>query len=263
MWNNVVQLFQNYMGTGLIVVWFLVCLVYLFLEEKDKGRRILFLYVPVILFLLFFNPLFMQVVYGFIGAEIYYRILWLMPITIVIAYTIVSLMQRLAGAKRVGMLVVSLALILVSGKCIYRNPFFAKADNLYHMPQAVVNICDEIKVEGREVMAVFPQELIPFVRQYSAVVCMPYGREMLVARWNFENALFDAMEAPVLEAEKIAILAREQSCHYVIVREQQEVQGDFEDYEYVEFLRTEGYVVYLDTTAYLGLEWDRKKGVGS
>ena len=49
------------MGTGLIVGWFLIALIYLLLKEKRKHIRILFVYVPIILLLLFFNPLFAKV----------------------------------------------------------------------------------------------------------------------------------------------------------------------------------------------------------
>ena len=64
MWNDVVVLFREYMGTGLIVIWYLLSLVYLFVKEKRKPLRVLFLYVPVILLLLYFNPLLAQIVYG-------------------------------------------------------------------------------------------------------------------------------------------------------------------------------------------------------
>ena len=76
------------------------------------------------------------------------------------------------------------------------------------MPQAVVDICDAIQVEGREVMAVFPKEMLSFVRQYTPLVCMPYGREMLVERWNADNPLYDAMEAEVLDMDVILPLAK-------------------------------------------------------
>ncbi|MBQ7792737.1 MAG: hypothetical protein IJ367_04540 [Clostridia bacterium] len=253
MWNTVIELFQNYMGAGLIVTWFLVCMIYLFLKEEDKGRRILFLYVPVIMLLLFFNPIFMRVIYGFIGSEIYYRILWLIPITVVIAYTVVSVYGKLQGKKAIVFLGVAAVLTITSGSCIYQNQFFYKAENIYHMPQAVVNICDQIEVEGREVMAVFPQELVPFVRQYSPVVCMPYGREMLVARWNFRNELYDAMEAPVVDVERIATLTKQYACHFVIVKKEKELQGSFEDFDYILFGETDGYIIYQDTTVYIGL----------
>ena len=120
------------------------------------------------------------------------------------------------------------------------------------MPTAVVNICDMIEVEGREVMAVFPQELLSFVRQYSPLICMPYGRDVLIERWNIINGFYEAMEEPVLDAEKIAGYAKQHSCHYIIVRAEQEVQGCFEDYDYAVVGETDGYVVYQDITAYRG-----------
>lgn len=38
-------------------------------------------------------------IYGIIGEEIYYRILWLLPVTIVIAYTIIKIYAQLDGKK--------------------------------------------------------------------------------------------------------------------------------------------------------------------
>ena len=70
MWNMAIELFRDYMGTGLIMVWFLVCAVYLFVQEKDQGKRVLFLYVPIVLAVLFFNPLFIKIIYGIIGIKI-------------------------------------------------------------------------------------------------------------------------------------------------------------------------------------------------
>jgi len=253
MWNIVIELFRNYMGTGLILTWFLICLVYLFLKEKDKGRRVLFLYAPLVLTVLFFNPLFIRVIYGIIGEEIYYRILWLLPVTIVIAYTIIKIYAQLDGKKAYGFLGVAALVIMVSGGCIYFNPAFERAENVYHMPQEVVDICDAIEVEGREVMAAFPEEMIVYVRQYSAKVCMPYGREVLVESWGIGHDLHDAMGADVLNAETISGLAKESQCHYVIIDTEKSLDGSFEDYDYVELTRVGKYVVYQDTTIYIGL----------
>ncbi len=253
MWSMATELFNKYAGAGFIMAWFLVCAVYLFVQEKDKGKRVLFLYVPIVLVLLFFNPLFIRVIYGVIGEEIYYRILWLLPVSIVIAYTIVKIYCRLKGRKAYGFLGLAAILVMISGSCIYFNPAFKRAESIYHVPQEVVEICDAIEVEGREVMAVFPSEMIIYIRQYSAKVCMPYGREMLVERWGIGHDLFDAMEAEVLEAEIISTLAKESACHYVIVNANKEVKGAFEDYGYVEVTRVGQYIIYQDPTIYIGL----------
>ena len=94
MWDTIRTLFQEYMGTGLIVGWYLIALLYLWFTEKDRRIRVLFLYMPLLLLFLYFNPIFARLICGATGDEIYYRILWLLPITVVIAYAAVSVYGR-------------------------------------------------------------------------------------------------------------------------------------------------------------------------
>jgi hypothetical protein len=247
--NHAIVLFREYMGTGLILIWFLLSVVYLFLREERKQVRILFVYVPIILLLLFFNPLFSKLMANYMGDEIYYRLLWLLPVTIVIAYTCVTICGRCFGRKRWLFGLLALAIIMVSGKYIYSNSYFKKAENLYHVPDSVVHICDAIEIPGREVTAVFPLDMVQYVRQYSPVVCMPYGREIIVESWNewaIQNELCDAMEAETVRAEVLGELAREEGCIYIVVAESKDIQGSLTDAGYEVFLETDGYVVYKD-----------------
>ncbi len=248
MWGQIVALFREYMGTGLVIGWFLLSVVYLLLREKRTHLRILFVYTPILLLLLFFNPLFARIIYRAIGDEIYYRILWLIPVTPTIAYVAALLYGGLKGRKRIMFAAACVGLVALSGSFIYQNPFFHKAENRYHVPQSVVDICDAIELEGREVMAVFPKELVQYVRQYSATVCMPYGREQLVERWTYRHPLYWAMEEEVLDAGQVAALAKEAGCHYVVLPEKKQVDGSLLDYGYEEFGQIDGYVIYRDPT---------------
>lgn len=246
MWSDAVNLFREYMGTGLIVIWYLFSVVYLFVCEKRKEVRILFVYTPIVLLLLYFNPLFVRLVYSAAGGEIYYRILWLLTMAVVVAYTCTCVYGKLQGRKKAVFAVCMAGILMVSGSFIYSNPYFHKAENLYHVPDSVVEICDAINVPGREVEAVFPAELIQYVRQYSPVTCMPYGREILVERWNNADELFDVMEEEKIDLERLAPLVRERSCHYVVLRLDKEVIGDTADYGWERFFETKDYVVYRD-----------------
>lgn len=247
--SHVLMLFREYMGTGLILVWFLMALLYLLLKEKRKQIRILFGYLPLCLLCLFFLPGISDLMMEFVGDDIYYRILWLLPVTPVLSYSAVTLLDRLEGwKKRIGVVGVA-AVFMVSGSLIYRNVYFTKAENLYHVPDSVVHICDAIEIPGREVTAVFPLEMLQYVRQYSPVVCMPYGREVLVDTWNEWsgwNELCDAMESEEVEAVRLGNLAREQNCNYIVVKEQKNILGSLQDAGYVEFGRTDGYIIYRD-----------------
>ena len=113
---DALKLFQEYMGTGLIVLWFLVSLLYLWLTEKRKYIRVMFLYVPLVLLLVFFNPLVAKIVSQMADGEIYYRILWLLPVTPVIAFGTVQLCGKLAGRKRYVGITLAIVLFTISGR---------------------------------------------------------------------------------------------------------------------------------------------------
>lgn len=249
MWSIAINLFWEYMGTGLVMILFLISLIYLWRTEERKYVRILFIYVPVILLLCFFNPLLAALLYGFGEEEIYYRILWLLPVTVTIAFAAASLYGRLTDKRRTVFALAAAAGIMVSGSYIYSNPYFRKADNLYHVPDSVVHICDAIAVPGREVQAAFPLELVQYVRQYDPTICMPYGREMTVDRWNYwwERELPEEMEQETIDLSRLAPLTKEEGCHYIILPEDKKILGDPAGYGWEVFARTDGYVIYRDT----------------
>lgn len=247
-----IDIFQKYMGTGLILIWFVLALVYLYLHEKRKPYRILLIYVPALVLLVFFNPVFHRVFEKLVGDEIYFRLVWLLPIAVVIGYAIVLICNSLKGIKKSIFAVTAVLILIISGKLVYKNPLFTKAENVYHVPQTVVEICDAIEVKGREVMAAFPGEFLLYVRQYSPLVCMPYGREV----FGYHDELYGAIMSEKPDVEKLAILAKQALCHYVILQEGKVSEKEMERYSYELFAVIDGYEVYKDNTMYFGLDQD-------
>ena len=143
------------------------------------------------------------------------------------------------------------ALVIYTGDYVYDNVNITKAENGYHIPQMVVNVCDVIlPEEGSDksrVWAVFPSEFIHYVRQYSDVICMPYGREALVDRWGFDYPLQDLMEAEVIQADKLAEEVRNNWCEYVILSVNKKYTEPMEDYGFELVDTIDGYHIYRDT----------------
>ncbi len=245
-----VDIFQKYMGSGLIVILFLAALVYLFFTEKRKQVRILLIYIPALVLLVYFNPLFYGIFYRVAGSEIYFRILWLLPVVPVLAYTGVTIYDKARDRAKLPVLAACMAVILLCGKTVYANPLFTPAQNLYHVPNYVVHVCDAIEVEGREVKAVFPKEFLLYVRQYSPVVCMPYGRDGIIYQGN---PFYNLMESETIDAALLAEYAKGTQCHYIVLQEEKALEGDLADYDYKVFGRMDGYVIYEDLTIYKGL----------
>lgn len=248
MWFNTVTTFEKFMGNGLITIFYLAVVVYLFFEEKRKPFRIMFVYTPILLLIIYFNPVFAGFFYDAVGEEIYYRILWLLPMSVEIGYGIVTIAAKLQAGKRRMFLALCVVLIATGGSMIYKNVFYEKADNIYHMPQEVVDICDDIRVEGRELMVAMPMEFVNFVRQYDATICMPYGREAAYYYNDFSELLAQD-EIPMEEAiEK----ARACGCHYMILADSKTVLGDYEAMGYEYYKTIDGYKIFKDTTMYFG-----------
>ena len=241
----IMETFYKYRGSGTILIWYLAAVLFLFFREKRRPVRILFLYVPAAVLLLFFNPLFARLFERFLGQEIYFRMWWMVPMTPTLAYSAVCLC--LWGKERgLRIACAAVVLILISGTLVYRNPLFSRAENIHHVPWEVVEICDRIKVDGREVRAAFPEEFLTYVRQYSSMVCMPYGRDAILYSWI--DDLYQELLKKEIDVERVAMLAKERGCHYVIFSEEKILSGRMEDYGYLFFGKVGEYLIYMDTT---------------
>lgn len=242
-----VVIFKNYMGfheNGYLAFLYLLMLLYLWLAEKDKRRRAIFVYAPTLLLLMFFCPLFRKLFVKLLeDSETYYRLLWLLQMSIVTAYGVLSLCGRF---RRIG-LGVMCALVVLCGDYVYDSEHITKAENAYHLPQDAIDIVDMVEPEEGRITVLVPADLIYYVRQYSTNIELPYGREMLIARWDYHHAMYEAMEkADVIETEEFARLAREYPCAYVVLKSDRAVEEPLTDHGYVLYGQVGEYLIYQD-----------------
>lgn len=246
-----VVILKLYTGLRYLAVLYLAALIYLLVTEKEKRIRTLIIYVPIALLAVYLCPLFRWLfVWMEHTGETYYRVLWLLPMGVTISYAGCRLF---AAHKRIG-LVVMAAAVIVCGTYVYDSPvhdspYISKAENLYHIPQTVVEVCDYLK-ENEElayIQAVFPEELVHFVRQYDTDIGMPYGRSMLVPQWGYYNAVHEAMEkSEVIDMEALLQATRESLCNYIIIHEARELSDDPANYRLELMDNIDGYLIYKD-----------------
>lgn len=240
--KEILLIFREYSGTGFLTVLYLLALLYLWMTEKNVTVRAVFVYGASILQALFFFPLFY---YGYqlLDAGTYYRILWLLPMSVTIAYAGTRILGKF---PRFG-IIFGLLLIAISGQCVYSNIYITKAENAYHIPQEVIEVCDLIMpAEGEErVTGVFPDELIHFVRQYSTRIQMAYGRDALVEDWTYGvHPLHEIMKKEELPVEELTKLATEYRCQYIILEKSKKLIGDFEKLQVYKLGETGNYDIY-------------------
>lgn len=247
-------IFKLYTGLKFLVVLFAVAWAYLLMTEKDKKIRLLLVYAPLLILLLFLCPISRK---GFVAlgldGETYYRILWTIPMGLVTVYGACRLFGR---HKRIG-LIVTAALIVLCGKYVYDSPYMTKAENLYHIPDTAIKICDLIAPEGEEghVMVVVPEELVYFIRQYNAKIKMPYGREMVASQWNYYHPVHEAMEeSEELVFEDLLETTRAENCQYIVVSPTRKVKDDPKELGLLSVATVDGYRVYKDPVAAAAVE---------
>lgn len=243
-----VVIFQNYTGFHqhkFLFVIYLFFLLYLWVKEKDGRIRAVLVYAPTLLLLSFFCPLFRKVFVRLLNdAETYYRLLWLLQMSIVSAYGAV----KLFGRHRKTGLVVMCTVTVLCGSFVYRSEYITKAENCYHLPQDAIEVADLIVPEEGRVMALVPMDLIYYIRQYTTMINMPYGREMLIARWDYYNDLYEAMEeTDVISTASFTELTRAYGCNYVVLKKDREVQEPLTDFGFALYAQTDDYLIYQDT----------------
>lgn len=250
--ENVIEIFKAYNGTGYYCILFIASLMYLWFAEEDKNIRAILVIAPTILQVLFFIPYF-YMLYNVLDNGTYYRILWLLPMTIVIAY---SACKVIGNNTRMGLAIVSVILV-ISGQCVYTSVNMSRAKNYYHLPEEAIELCEIIMPEeGRErVWAAFPPDMIHFVRQYSTRIQLAYGRESYVDSWEWmeiKNELGELYKRVVIPADELSRLAEEYYCNYVIVERERVIDGSLEDYGMYVCGATDNYIVYRTATPF----WD-------
>lgn len=252
-----------YFGNPFLPIILLASAVYLTVCEKDIRKKIILGILPIVVLAGFLLPI-TKIVYVAAfddGSDTYYRILWLMPMYMVIGYAACKLIFSFGSkVKQRVALAVCLVIVAMTGSFVYLNQYMSAAENLYHIPQDVIDVCDVITPADstQRIRAVFPSELVHFVRQYDTNILMPYGREMIATQWDYYNAVYDAYEKPeVINAQVLLEATRQAKCLYIVVRTDRKVDVNLVTMG-LKLVDTVGdYLIYSDPEV---LKWYEEQG---
>ena len=241
-----------YGGNGAILVMFLASALYIAITEKSHKKKIMLGIIPLLIFAGFLVPITKIVFVAAFddGSDTYYRVLWLIPMYVVIAYGFCKFIFSLKKSmyQRIA-IVAALAIIASTGSLVYASRNVTVAENLYHIPQKVIDICDVISPKEGEprVRAAFPSDLVHFVRQYDTNILMPYGREMVVTQWDYYNPVYEVMEKPeTIEAAALLEATRETRCKYIVLYQERKIDRDLQELGLDLVSNVHGYNIYMD-----------------
>ena len=120
-----------YNGDSFLIPLFLIALLFLWVTEKDRKVRVVLLYLVAALVVVFLCP-----VYAWIGMKIdqdvYYRVLWSLPVGVLVCYSAVRLMTRfrLLVSKAL-VFVMAVLIFILQGDLVYTKTLYFKASHVW------------------------------------------------------------------------------------------------------------------------------------
>lgn len=215
-----------YWGTGIIACFFLLALFLLIVSrKKSEMDKFILIYICIIITLYFF-PITAGIIMDCIGVSVYWRMHWLIPMPIIVAYVIVKQMDRANSKKAKIVIAISSGIMLaIGGNYLYSTEVFDYKGNIYGVPQSTIDACDVIMRDARkqgisEYYIAASEEFSPWVRQYAPTIKMLYGRngENGIGKKN-ENAyeIYYMLSVDgTLEWDRLIMDIKKEKCNYLI-----------------------------------------------
>ena len=167
-WGFVWECFRRFQGEGIFFVFFLLSVIAAAFFLKNQWKKGLLAYL-LFLALTVFNPILINPVVGLLDLDDeYYRFIWLLPVTILIAWFAVYLVER---APKAALRAVVCALCIIAlafpGKTILARGL-EPAENLYKIPDEVIEVCETIHdISGEENLTLYVDfDLAVLINQY-------------------------------------------------------------------------------------------------
>lgn len=244
-WQIVQEAYEKYATTGVTQLLLISSIIILLIREKKSQNQHLAYYIIILVFIIFLPPVAFVFANYFIGDDVYWRVFWLIPSVIVIAFTATKFIEQ-NGRKaksRVGFVAIVL-LIIIGGKCSYNTENFTKSTNQYKLPQEAVDIC-EMVVQEDTTKIVVPETIVSYIRQYNSKIDLLYGRNLGKDTKRGKNYQFLLqLNSTDPDIQYVAEYAREKECEYVVFANTSNGIDFMEDYGYERFGGTENYTVF-------------------
>lgn len=239
---SVKELFDIFNENSIVFVVFLVALVTIILFFKDKQAKELLVYPALVVLLVVLNPLVIEIGTKFFAITRVVRLYWLFPITVVLAYVCVRLVEHY-GKKCVEYIVVMILLLGVivgTGKYMFSHDNFLRAENIYKLPDETIAICEAIEQDGYNGILVPSIELVDTIRQYDAQINMAYGRNSR----GIYTGIGEVLNQPTIEVELINEYFATEEYGYLLINKNKELNEALLDQSFCLLLETEEHWLY-------------------
>ena len=212
-----VRIWNKYWGAGWALIPFLVGAAFLLVfRRKDKEVKNLLLTAVSGVFVFFF-PLAAKLMWKFIGRDVYWRVLWIVPVIPLTACAAVHAMRGV-GTRNLRFIIIIITVIVLTGKD-FRSAY-VRVNNSRQVPDTVAAAVDLINEDraGKDVMVAGDDFLASYIRVYDPDIRMPYGRAMRYVISIPGIGIYQGLQkAPDCNYARLAKYASREDCDYLLV----------------------------------------------
>lgn len=177
--NTMINAYDSFKGTGLYVLLFIASIIFVLFNKKiKKNVKVVFGIFSVIIFIINLNPIFTKIYVKILGDDVYWRVYWMFPIGIAIAFMLTYMIFS-ANEKYRKFLLIAIAclLIVVSGNLVYNQENFQKVNNYYKIEDELLDIVNYVSNDNEEYKKlVGPANFEIYTRQIDGNICLAEGR---------------------------------------------------------------------------------------
>ncbi len=241
--NIMLEAYKRFAENGLYMGLFLLTLIYFFVHIKEYKNEKMFLGIyPIVILLIIWNPLVTKILVKFIGESVYWRVYWLLPIGISIAYVFTKIIFNLKKKfTKIIACIAILIIVFVSGEFIYTEKYFKKVDNYYKVPDNILEIILAISEDNENHKSIAgPEEFLIYTRQINGTIKVAEYRDV---HGNYaENSIINRIKRG--EVKQIAELANKNNWNYLIYPNNVNLQEEPEKYGFTILKQNEMYTLY-------------------
>lgn len=269
---SLISIFQCYFGSGCYAAIYLIGMIYAYIKG-EWDQKLLF-HASAFIILIFLNPL-LGVLINIIPNNwplagmlfyilpVYWRFFWLIPGIYLSAWMAADIIVSIQGRNKtiVGMLMV--LCITVSGSFVFTSSNYSFVENMYKLPDSVINISETIRSDKQDeqVVLLLPLELSAKIRQYdtdnlvliSRLEYTQISRESAGQNNEYMNivALYNTLynNSNELSVEQVGLLINEFNIAYIILPGNSTNGQLLLDAGLSPFRQVDGYVIYRETKA--------------
>lgn len=243
-----------YTGDCWYFLIFLICAGYLFSKNKTHSEIMFLNHYMIGISFIYICPITAKIIMDYcIGKSVYWRMFWLFPMAMIVSLAVTFISSEIRGKAKKNLFILAILVLLIfSGNFMYNKEVFTKSVNTYKLPEDIFPICDMLEEHSEQdiITAVFPKELIPYVRQYDANIYLPYGRrvEEETSPSDVARKLYNEMNQENKSPEELTKLAKQNGCQYIVIRKDDIINNSLSNGDFKAVADSGNYIIYYDTT---------------